>query len=113
MRNRWFGPAIILAMWAFALAVYPSLPDRVPTHWNFRGEVDGWSSRSFGAFLNPVLAFVSWGLLFVLPRIDPRRHNYARFRTGFSGCALPGRWTANGSGGKHTAWPGAPLSPGG
>ncbi|MFL5540143.1 MAG: SdpI family protein [Longimicrobiaceae bacterium] len=79
MRNRWTAPLLIAAMWAFALAVYPRLPDRIPTHWNLRGEADGWGGPG-AAFLFPAIATGTWLLMLVLPRIDPRRANWEKFR---------------------------------
>lgn len=59
--------------------IYPHLPDRVPSHWNFRGEVDAYSSRLFGAFFAPLLSTGIYILLVVVPLLDPRRENYSRF----------------------------------
>jgi immunity protein, SdpI family len=80
MRNRWIAPVLIAGMVAFALAVFPRLPDPLPTHWNFRGEVDGWTPKLPGAFWAPFAAVVTAALLWVLPRIDPRRANIEKFR---------------------------------
>ena len=79
MKNRWAAPLLLAAMWAFALAVYPRLPARIPIHWNLHGEVDRWGGRG-GAFLLPAIATALAGLMvFVLPRIDPRRANWEKF----------------------------------
>jgi len=78
MKKRWPALLMIAAMWAFALAVYPRLPQRIPTHWNLRGEVDGWGGRS-AAFLFPAIALGFALLMEVLPRIDPRRANWEKF----------------------------------
>ncbi len=64
MHSRWFGPVCVAAMLGFGLAVYERLPERVPIHWNVRGEVDGWSGRLFAVLFAPVLCVVLW-LLFV------------------------------------------------
>ena len=53
--RRWFGLVFVIAATVFTVAVYGDLPERMPTHWNIRGEVDGWSSRAHGAFLLPAL----------------------------------------------------------
>ncbi len=79
MRSRWLGPALVAAMWAFALAVYGRLPQRVPSHWNLHGQVDGWMEKPWGALLQPLVATLVLGLLWVLPHIDPRRANLERF----------------------------------
>lgn len=77
--RRWYPMLLIAIAIAVSVAVYPQLPDRVPTHWNVRGEVDGWSSRAFGAFLIPIIMIAVAVLTPLLPKIDPRRSNYARF----------------------------------
>jgi uncharacterized membrane protein len=80
MKKRWAAPLLLAAMWAFALAVYPRMPERIPTHWNLHGEADGWGGRA-AAFLLPAIATALAGLMvFVLPRIDPRRANWEKFR---------------------------------
>jgi uncharacterized membrane protein len=60
--------------------IYPSLPDRIPVHWNIRGEVDGWGSRGMGVFGVLGIGVSVYLLLLVLPLIDPRRENYPKFR---------------------------------
>lgn len=79
MRSRWLGPAIVAAMWAFAAAVYTRLPQRVPSHWNLQGEVDGWMEKPFGALMQPAIATFILALLWFMPRIDPRRANVEHF----------------------------------
>lgn len=77
--RRWYPMLLIAIAVAVSMAVYPQLPERVPTHWNFRGEVDGWSSRAFGAFLIPCIMLAVALLTPLLPKLDPRKANYAKF----------------------------------
>ncbi len=58
--------------------LYGSLPERIPTHWNLDGSVtySGKSAIWMTAGMSPVLA----ALLLVLPKIDPRKKNYEKFR---------------------------------
>lgn len=78
---RKYLPLLFIAIMLVASALaYDQLPDRMPSHWNARGEVDGYSSRAFGAFGVPAIAIVMWALLRFIPRIDPRRANYEKFR---------------------------------
>ena len=79
MKHRWTAPLLIAAMWAFALAVYPRLPARIPTHWDLRGHANGWGGPG-AAFLFPAIGTGLWLLMLVLPRIDPRRANWEKFR---------------------------------
>ena len=79
MRSRWFGLvaaalAAMVSIWA-----YPRLPETVATHWNLRGVPDGYSSRFWAVALMPLVMVGMSGLLRVLPKIDPRRENYAKF----------------------------------
>lgn len=78
--RKWFGLVMATAAILFTVAVYSQLPEQMPAHWNLRAEVDGWSSRTRGAFLLPAMAVGIWLLLRYLPKIDPRRQNYERFR---------------------------------
>lgn len=80
MNRRWLGPVLLVAMWGFALAAYPRLPGTIPIHWNASGEVDGWAARWPAAFLSPATATGIWLLMLFLPRIDPKRASYAKFR---------------------------------
>jgi uncharacterized membrane protein len=79
MKSRWLGPAVAAAMWAFAAAAYARLPNRMPSHWDLQGDVDGWIEKPWGVLLHPAIATVMLGVLWVLPRVDPRRENVQRF----------------------------------
>lgn len=51
--------------------LWNSLPEKVPIHWNFKGEIDDWGSKHYLIgilFLLPVLTYV---LMLVIPKIDP------------------------------------------
>jgi uncharacterized membrane protein len=79
VRNRWLGFVVVLLVLTAGWWAYPHLPPRVPTHWNFRGEVDGYSSRFAATFVLPLVMLGLAALFQVLPKIDPRRKNYAKF----------------------------------
>jgi uncharacterized membrane protein len=79
MKSRWLAPAVVAGMWIFALAVYPALPEIVPSHWNVRGEVDGTMPKLPGAFLAPLIATFTLLSMHVLPRVDPRWRNWEQF----------------------------------
>ncbi|MEO7648245.1 MAG: DUF1648 domain-containing protein, partial [Gemmatimonadaceae bacterium] len=79
---------VIVVAFLASAAVYSDLPDRVPTHWNMSGEVDGWMSRERGAFVIPIMLAALLGLFRLLPRIDPRRSNYAKFKSTYETLVL-------------------------
>jgi uncharacterized membrane protein len=70
---------IVAAMFAFSLFALPSMPSPSPIHWNVAGEVDGYGSPLVAAFLAPLIALALVVLMPLLPRLDPRRENYAAF----------------------------------
>ena len=77
--RKWLAPIIILVTIAFTVSVYSRLPDRMPVHWGLRGDVNRYGSRAEGASFLPIMMLGLWLLLRFLPRIDPRRANYAKF----------------------------------
>lgn len=70
---------ICLAVLAFSAIVYPRLPETIPTHWNIRGEVDGYGSKTWGAFLLPVMMFGLLGMFRILPWLSPRQFEIDTF----------------------------------
>jgi uncharacterized membrane protein len=80
MRRRWLGLLITAAAVAVSIWAYPRLPESVPTHWNMRGQPDGYSSRLFAVISMPVALLVLTAVFQILPRIDPRGANYAKFQ---------------------------------
>src|ERR1044071_7679637 len=68
----WFE-LVLLAAPFFALAIYWNhLPERVPIHWNLRGEIDAWSGKNRGLFIVPLTALGLSALLHFLPWLDPK-----------------------------------------
>lgn len=69
----------ILAIFVVGIYMAPTLPSRVPTHWNIRGEINGWGSKYINLFLMPSIALVFYLLMSFLPLVDPLRKNYEKF----------------------------------
>lgn len=75
-----FGAAIMAATIGASLWAYPRLPDRVPIHWNWKGEIDRWGSKSVNTWMMPgMLAFIL-GLTAILPALSPKPFEIDRFR---------------------------------
>lgn len=70
---------IILQALLFLSAVYffPLLPDRIPTHWNAQGIVDGYGPK-YMIFLFSLMPIMIYGLLGILPKIDPKKEAYTK-----------------------------------
>ena len=70
---------IIAAMFVAAILIWPSVPSRIPVHWNAAGKVDGYGGKAEGLLLLPAIALGIYLLLLFIPRIDPGRANYVQF----------------------------------
>lgn len=77
--RKWIPLLIAAAAFIASAVVFPRLPETMPTHWDLSGRPDGWSNRMWGAWVLPIFLLVMWGLVQILPRIDPRGSNYAKF----------------------------------
>jgi len=83
--RKWIPLLIIAAAVIASALVYPKLPLTIPTHWDMLGRPNGWSSRLWGAWVMPIFLVVLWAFMRVLPRIDPRGSNYAKFGGAYEG----------------------------
>ena len=51
------APVVLLGSIVFVLIRFPSLPEQIPTHYNFAGEIDGYGGR-FSLLLMPLIGLV-------------------------------------------------------
>jgi uncharacterized membrane protein len=68
------------AIWAASAYLYPGLPDRIPTHWNIHGKVDGYGSKTWAVFLMPAVCLLMLGLFRLLPWLSPKGFQVDTFR---------------------------------
>lgn len=86
--RKWIPVVVVLAAVVASVIVYSRLPETMPTHWNMSGEVNGWSSRFWGAFGLPLAMVGTYAVMRFLPLIDPRRENYSKFEGAYQGIVL-------------------------
>ncbi|RKJ40460.1 DUF1648 domain-containing protein [Acutalibacter sp. 1XD8-33] len=67
--------AVILLPILAGLFLWQKLPEEVATHFNFRGEADGWSSRTFGVFGLPLILLGAHLFCIILTSVDPKSKN--------------------------------------
>jgi immunity protein, SdpI family len=79
--RKWYPILPIAIAVAASIYVYPHLPDRVPTHYDIRGVPDGYGPKWIPTVIFPAMLLVLWVILRGLPKIDPRRANYARMQS--------------------------------
>jgi uncharacterized membrane protein len=81
--RKWYPWIIVVLTVVFTAAVFGRLPERIPTHWDAQGTVNGEMDRLFGAWLLPAMIAAMALVLPRLPAIDPRRANYDKFRPSY------------------------------
>ncbi|WP_246067767.1 SdpI family protein [Changchengzhania lutea] len=53
--------------------IWDSLPETVPTHWNYKGEIDDWGHKSTTIFITFLLSGLTYLLFTIIPMIDPKK----------------------------------------
>jgi uncharacterized membrane protein len=73
------GFLMVAASFAAPAWLYPSLPDRIPTHWNIEGKADGYGGK-WTLFLFPALMVGMLVLFYFLPALSPKHFEVDTFR---------------------------------
>lgn len=83
IKVHWIMWILIAASLIGTLIVYPKLPDQIPIHWNWQGEIDNYGPR-ISTFITGLLPLFMAGLLYIMPLIDPRRDSYQKHAKAYS-----------------------------
>ena len=67
---------LLLPMLA-GLLLWNRLPEQVPMHWNFEGEVDGWGSRAMLVFFLPLFMIAIQWICILATAADPKNKQQA------------------------------------
>jgi uncharacterized membrane protein len=80
---------VIIAL-SFLLGIisYSHFPDRMASHWNSQGEVNGYMPKFYGTFLMPIILIGLFLLFVLLPKIDPLKRNYDKFKNYYNSFIL-------------------------
>lgn len=76
---------IVLIGFVIGAAIYPKLPQMVASHWNIYGQVNGYVSQFWGAFLLPLIILGMVILMKFFPNIDPKQKNIESFYDTYAG----------------------------
>jgi len=74
---------IVLALFIVSAYFYSGFSDKIASHWNINGEVDGYMSKFWGLFLMPIISLGMWLMFILIPKIDPLKKNIEKFRKYF------------------------------
>ena len=67
---------VILLPILAGVILWNQLPEQIPTHWNFAGEIDGWSSKPFAVFGLPLILLGMHWLCIAGTFADPKKNNH-------------------------------------
>jgi uncharacterized membrane protein len=84
-KSEWLPLLLIIVSFGLGFYFYAHFPASVPSHWGINGEVNGHSSKAFGAFFLPILVTGLYLLFLALPYIDPKKDHYASFDKAYHG----------------------------
>jgi uncharacterized membrane protein len=81
MKKGYIAIICIIAL-SFLIGIYlfQYMPERMASHWDIRGAVDGYTSRFWALFLMPIMSIVLLALFLAIPMIDPLSENIEKFR---------------------------------
>ncbi len=80
LRKRNIIISILLLSLLISIFFYPFVPEKMPVHWNSKGEVDGYTSKFVAMFLISFVMIVTAIVFFAIPKIDPMKANIEKFR---------------------------------
>lgn len=64
--------AVSLLPFVYLAYIWPTLPQRVPMHWNASGEIDRWGDKSETLMIPLLMTGLVYVLFLILPKIDPK-----------------------------------------
>ena len=74
---------IIVLSFAVGFYFYPQMPEKMASHWNAAGKVDGYMPKFWGLFLMPIISLIMALFFLWIPKIDPMKENIQKFRKYF------------------------------
>jgi uncharacterized membrane protein len=77
----WASVALTVLAFAATVALYPSIPDVIPVHWNIHGEVDDYGSKVWAVFLIPAIMAAMLAMFPALDWISPQHFKIDSFRS--------------------------------
>ena len=74
---------MILVSFLIGAYLYPYMPEKMASHWDANGSVDGYMPKLWGLFLLPVISAILFLTFMLIPKIDPHKGNIEKFRGHF------------------------------
>ena len=74
---------LILVSFLIGAYLYTYIPEKMASHWDANGSVDGYMPKLWGLFLLPVISAILFLVYMLVPKIDPLKGNIEKFRGHF------------------------------
>jgi uncharacterized membrane protein len=74
---------LILVSFLIGAYLYPYMPEKMASHWDANGSVDGYMPKLWCLFLLPVISAILFLVYMLIPKIDPLKGNIEKFRGHF------------------------------
>ncbi|GAG67882.1 unnamed protein product [marine sediment metagenome] len=73
---------LILISMIATFFIYSSLPEKIPMHWNIKGEINSYGGKSF-VWFTALLPLIIYLLMIYVPEIDPKRESYKKHKKAY------------------------------
>jgi uncharacterized membrane protein len=74
---------LILVSFLIGAYLYTYMPEKMASHWDANGSVNGYMPKLLGLFLLPVISAILFLAFMLIPKIDPLKANIEEFRGHF------------------------------
>ncbi len=88
-RTLWLTTGLCLLPLAAALLLWDRMPVEIPTHWNFKGEIDGYGSKTMALLGLPIFMALMNLLIHFMLNKDPKAANMSPVLRAISYWILP------------------------
>lgn len=88
-RTLWLTTGLCLLPLAAALLFWDRMPAQIPTHWNFKGEIDGYGSKTMALLGLPIFMALMNLLIHFMLNKDPKAANMSPVLRAISYWILP------------------------
>ncbi len=81
-KGKWLIMVVTAVIPLLVTAVlFNRLPDLIPMHWDVNGQIDAYYPKFPWAFMAPVIGILIVLFMDILPKLDPKRENYDKFKS--------------------------------
>jgi uncharacterized membrane protein len=71
--------SIIIISFIIGLYTFQFFPEKIASHWGLHGEANKYTNKFFGLFFLPFIMMLIFGVLTIIPKIDPLKKNIEDF----------------------------------